>query len=35
MMEKYRGNDYWKNYMENWFGSELIEKWKNHVIVNK
>jgi pimeloyl-ACP methyl ester carboxylesterase len=24
---KYSGEDYWKNYMEIWFGRELIDKW--------
>ncbi len=31
-MEKtYLGKDFWKNYMINWFGEELIEKWEKHV----
>jgi len=34
-MEKYEGHDYWKNYMDHWFGSELIEKWSNHVVVRQ
>lgn len=31
----YSGKDYWKNYMEKWFGKELIEKWEKHVIVQE
>lgn len=25
------GQDYWMNYMEKWFGEELIEKWQKNV----
>lgn len=25
------GPDYWKNYMDKWFGTELIEKWERYV----
>ena len=32
---KYSGKDFWKNYMENWFGQELIEKWEKHVKVEQ
>ncbi|MBD3276302.1 MAG: hypothetical protein GF372_13380, partial [Candidatus Marinimicrobia bacterium] len=28
----YQGPDYWKNYMVNWFGEELIGKWNEYVI---
>ncbi len=28
---KYSGEDFWKNYMENWFGAELISKWTKYV----
>lgn len=27
------GIDYWKNYMEKWFGADLIEKWKSYAVV--
>ena len=30
----YIGNDYWKNYMVQWFGPELIEKWEKNVIID-
>jgi len=23
------GKEYWKNYMVNWFGKDLIEKWED------
>jgi alpha-beta hydrolase superfamily lysophospholipase len=26
----HQGNDFWKNYMERWFGSELIGEWSQH-----
>jgi alpha-beta hydrolase superfamily lysophospholipase len=29
------GKDYWKNYMERWFGKELIGKWEKYVIVEE
>lgn len=29
----YSGFDYWKNYMEKWFGADLIEKWKRYATV--
>jgi len=35
VVNEHGGSDYWKNYMENWFGKELIEKWDNHVTVQK
>ncbi|MDW7675241.1 MAG: alpha/beta fold hydrolase [Bacillota bacterium] len=28
---KYMGKEFWKNYMEMWFGRELIEKWSKYV----
>ena len=28
---KYSGDDFWKNYMDNWFGAELIGKWSEYV----
>lgn len=31
----YGGNEYWKNYMEKWFGSELIEIWEKNVSIRK
>ncbi len=31
----YTGNDYWKNYMERWFGSEFIDKWASYVSLEK
>ncbi len=31
----YCGNEYWKNYMEKWFGSELIEVWDKNVRIDK
>jgi len=31
----YFGKDYWKNYMEKWFGRDLIEKWEKRVIVEE
>lgn len=27
----YQGNDYWKNYMERWFGASLIQEWEQNV----
>jgi alpha-beta hydrolase superfamily lysophospholipase len=27
----FTGNDFWKNYMVQWFGKELISKWENNV----
>jgi alpha-beta hydrolase superfamily lysophospholipase len=27
----YKGDDFWKNYMVNWFGEDLIEKWYEYV----
>jgi len=27
------GKDYWMNYMEKWFGKELIDKWKAYVSI--
>lgn len=29
-MDKYSRDDYWKNYMERWFGSELIGQFSSH-----
>ncbi len=29
--EKYSGKEFWKNYMINWFGDELIDKWEQSV----
>jgi len=29
------GKDYWKNYMEKWFGKELIEKWEKNVVIEE
>ncbi|SNS28558.1 hypothetical protein SAMN05446037_100749 [Anaerovirgula multivorans] len=29
----YTGSDYWKNYIERWFGKEVIEKWEKHVVI--
>jgi hypothetical protein len=26
----YESEDFWKNYMANWFGCELIEKWQKN-----
>ncbi len=31
----YRGKDYWKNYMDKWFGSDLIEAWEDKVRIEK
>lgn len=31
----YYNKDYWKNYMERWFGNELIEKWEEHVVIKE
>jgi pimeloyl-ACP methyl ester carboxylesterase len=31
MKDFYQGKDFWKNYMEGWFGGELIEKWERTV----
>lgn len=31
----FEGKEYWKNYMEGWFGAELIEKWYQNVVVEK
>lgn len=31
----YSGKDYWKNYMEKWFGRILIEKWEKHVKIEE
>jgi len=31
----YRGKDFWKNYMVNWIGQELIEKWEKNVDVSQ
>ncbi len=30
---KYTNEDFWKNYMINWFGKELIDKWKKYAKV--
>jgi pimeloyl-ACP methyl ester carboxylesterase len=30
----FQGHEYWKNYMIKWFGSELIDKWKEHVTLD-
>lgn len=36
MTEKhFKGNAFWKNYMFNWFGEELIEKWEENVTVTQ
>lgn len=32
---KFSGKDYWKNYMDLWFGNELIEEWDNNVQIDK
>src|SRR6056297_3321840 len=31
MNERFSGEDFWKNYMFNWFGKDLIEKWEKYV----
>ena len=28
---KYNGENFWKNYMAQWFGKELINKWEKYV----
>ncbi|PID62367.1 MAG: hypothetical protein CR986_01660 [Ignavibacteriae bacterium] len=33
MIKEYSDKDFWKNYMINWFGYELIEKWEEYVEV--
>ena len=35
MNNTYTGAEYWKNYMEGWFGSELIAKWERYVTVER
>jgi pimeloyl-ACP methyl ester carboxylesterase len=35
MNQKYAGGDFWKNYMERWFGDELITEWEKNVIVEE
>jgi len=35
MKIEYTDKDFWKNYMINWFGAELITKWENIVEVKK
>lgn len=27
---RYTGDDFWKNYMERWFGAQLIDKWEEY-----
>ncbi len=31
----FKGKDYWKNYMVNWFGEELIKEWEECVTLRK
>lgn len=31
----YSGKDFWKNYMINWFGEELIDKWGKYVEIKQ
>ncbi len=31
MKIEYSGKDFWKNYMVNWFGTDLIDFWEKHV----
>ena len=35
MRIEYSGKDFWKNYMINWFGEELIEKWEKYVEIKQ
>lgn len=35
MKTDYTGNDFWKNYMTRWFGTELIEKWEKYVEIKE
>ncbi len=35
MIKEYSGKDFWKNYMTNWFGDDLIEKWEKYVEVKQ
>ena len=31
MIDTYKGKEFWKNFMVNWFGSELIDKYEQYV----
>ena len=35
MKIEYLDKDFWKNYMINWFGAELIDKWEKHVEIEQ
>ncbi|MFO8067397.1 MAG: alpha/beta hydrolase [Bacteroidales bacterium] len=35
MKIEYSDKDFWKNYMINWFGAELIDKWEKYVEVKQ
>ena len=35
MKTNYQHKDFWKNYMINWFGEELIEKWEKYVEIKQ
>lgn len=35
MRIEYSGKDFWKNYMTNWFGEELINKWERNVEIKQ
>ncbi len=35
MTKEYSGKDFWKNYMINWFGGELIGKWEKYVEIEQ
>lgn len=35
MTAEFSGKDFWKNYMINWFGAELIDKWEKYVEIKQ
>lgn len=35
MQQYFTGKEFWKNYMVNWFGEDLVDKWKNYAEVEK
>lgn len=35
MQINFKGKNFWKNYMVNWFGAELIDKWENHAEIRQ
>ena len=35
MKIEYSDKDFWKNYMINWFGEELIDKWEKYVEIKQ